>query len=159
MRFRRTSPHAWELDDMHPLFAGLLAELPEVAAAHDRASGRLYPDPVGKDGPSEMRADWGEHVRPELECLFASNREIVARDLAPLADGDCSGRLIIPADHLDAWLNVLNQARLITVEANGLDEADLDNREFPDLATHRGMALLRTHFYAHLQELMVEAVS
>lgn len=144
---------------MHPLFAGLLAELPEVAAAHDRARGRLYPDPVGDDGPDDLREDWGEHVRPELERLFASNREIVARDLAPLADGNYAPRLVIPADHLDAWLNVLNQARLITVEANHLSESDLDNGGVPDLTTHRGMALLRLQFYAHLQELLVEAAA
>ena len=37
MRFRRTSPHAWEIDDMHPLFAGL------IKAAIDRQeSQRLF---------------------------------------------------------------------------------------------------------------------
>ena len=76
-----------------------------------------------------------------------------------MSDGNHTSRLVIPADHVDAWINVLNQARLITVEMNNLSEEDLDDRGLPDLATHRGMALLRLHFYAHLQELLVEAAS
>jgi len=157
MRFRRASADAWELREIHPLFAGLLAELPKVAARHKKSQARLYPDPVGADGEAELRADWKEHVRPELERLFTSNREMVARDLSVLGHNGQGTKLVIPAAHIDAWLNALSQARLIIVEENRFAEADLDHREPPDLATRRGMALLKVHFYAHLQELLVEA--
>jgi hypothetical protein len=95
-------------------------------------------------------------VQPDLERLFASNREIVQQDLGELAG---SGRIVIRAGHLDAWLNVLNQARLITVEIHRLEDRDLEQRDPPDLTTQKGVALLRVHFYAHLQELLVEAAS
>jgi hypothetical protein len=157
MRFRRASADSWELREIHPLFAGLLAELPKVAARHKKAQARLYPDPIGVDGEAELRADWKEHVRPELERLFTSNREVVARDLSMLGHNGQGTKLVIPAAHIDAWLNALSQARLIIVEENRFAEADLDHREPPDLATRRGMALLKVHFYAHLQELLVEA--
>ena len=155
MRFRRASTDSWELRDIHPLFASLLTELPKAASRHKKAQARLYPDPIGGEDHTEFRRDWKEHVRPELERLFASSREIVARDLSELGGNET--KLVIPSGHLEAWLNALNQARLVIVEESNFSEADLDHREPPDLATRRGMALLKMHFYAHLQELLVEA--
>lgn len=155
MRFRRASTDSWELRDIHPLFVSLLTELPKVASRHKKAQARLYPDPIGGEDHTEFRRDWKEHVRPELERLFASSREIVARDLSAL--GGNGTKLVIPSGHLEAWLNALNQARLVIVEESNFSEADLDHREPPDLATRRGMALLKMHFFAHLQELLVEA--
>jgi hypothetical protein len=155
MRFRRASTDSWELRDIHPLFVSLLTELPKVASRHKKAQARLYPDPIGGEDHAEFRRDWKEHVRPELERLFASSRDIVARDLSAL--GGNGTKLVIPSGHLEAWLNALNQARLVIVEESNFSEADLDHREPPDLATRRGMALLKMHFYAHLQELLVEA--
>jgi hypothetical protein len=155
MRFRRASTDSWELRDIHPLFASLLTELPKVASRHKKAQARLYPDPIGGEDHAEFRRDWKEHVRPELERLFASSRDIVARDLSAL--GGNGTKLVIPSGHLEAWLNALNQARLVIVEESNFSEADLDHREPPDLATRRGMSLLKMHFYAHLQELLVEA--
>jgi hypothetical protein len=65
--------------------------------------------------------------------------------------------VVIPGTHLEAWLNALNQARLVIVEESNFSEADLDHREPPDLDTRRGLSLLKIHFYGHLQELLVEA--
>ena len=64
----------------------------------------------------------------------------------------------MPRQHLDAWLNTLNQARLIVVEANQFTEADLDVSAPPDLSSRRGLALLKLHFYAHVQEMMLETL-
>lgn len=155
MRFRRASTDSWELRDIHPLFVSLLTELPKAASRHKKAQARLYPDPIGGEDHAEFRRDWKEHVRPELERLFASSREIVARDLSAL--GGNGTKLAIPSGHLEAWLNALNQARLVIVEESNFSEADLDHREPPDLATRRGLSLLKIHFYGHLQELLVEA--
>ena len=157
MRFRRASTDSWELRDIHPLFVSLLTELPKVASRHKKAQARLYPDPIGGEDHAEFRRDWKEHVRPELERLFASSRDIVARDLSA-PDGHNHGtKVVIPGAHLEAWLNALNQARLVIVEESNFSEADLDHREPPDLATRRGLSLLKIHFYGHLQELLVEA--
>ena len=157
MRFRRATADSWELREIHPLFASLLVELPKVASRHKKAQSRLYPDPTGGSEDVQLRRDWKEHVRPELERLFATSRDIVARDLEGLGHNGQGTKLVIPADHLDAWLNALNQARLVIVEENQFAESDLDHREPPDLATRRGLSLLKIHFYAHLQELLVEA--
>jgi len=157
MRFCRASTDSWELRDIHPLFVSLLTELPKVASRHKKAQARLYPDPIGGEDHAEFRRDWKEHVRPELERLFASSRDIVARDLSAPGGHKHSTKVVIPGTHLEAWLNALNQARLVIVEESNFSEADLDHREPPDLATRRGRSLLKIHFYGHLQELLVEA--
>ncbi len=157
MRLRRTSTDSWELRDIHPLLATFLTELPKVAARHKKAQARLYPDPIGGAAHAEFRRDWKEHVRPELERLFASSRDIVARDLSAPGGHNHGTEVVIPCAHLEAWLNALNQARLVIVEESNFTEADLDHHEPPDLATQRGLSLLKIHFYGHLQELLIEA--
>jgi hypothetical protein len=157
MRFRRASADSWELREIHPLFASLLVELPKVASRHKKAQARLYPDPAGGLDDAQLRSDWKEHVRPELERLFATSRDIVSRDLESLGPNGQGNKIVIPASHLDAWLNALNQARLVIVEENQFGDSDLDHSEPPDLATRRGLSLLKIHFYAHLQELLIEA--
>ena len=156
MRFRRASADSWELREVHPLFATLLVDLPKVASRHKKAQARLYPDPTGGAGEEQLRRDWKEHVRPELERLFSTSRDIVARDLEGLGPNGHGTKVVIPTNHIDAWLNALNQARLVIVEENRFAESDLVQREPPDLATRRGLSLLKIHFYAHLQELLVE---
>jgi hypothetical protein len=158
MRFRRYSDDTFELCEIHPLFAELLAELPRAAARHDNARERIYPDPYEPDAVSaEGSEDWREHVQPELERLFAASRETVSADLGSPRRGASPGRCLIPRDHIDAWLNALNQARLVIVEENQFGERELSGAESPDLSTRRGLSLLKEHFYAHLQELLVEA--
>ena len=158
MRFRRHSSDSFELCDIHPLFAELLAELPRAAARHDNARGRIYPDPFeSSDAAADASEDWREHVHPELERLFAASRETVSADLGASSKGGTAGRCLIPREHIDAWLNALNQARLVIVEENKFGERELSGSEPPDLSTRRGLSLLKVHFYAHLQELLVEA--
>jgi hypothetical protein len=147
-----------EFGGIHPFFAGLLLELPRVAGQQVHAEQRLYPAPTAS-GEEDLCADWRELVRPELENLFASNRELVAQELAAWKNPESGTPLQVHRGHVDAWLNTLNQARLIIVEKNRFTEADLDTSLPPDLATRRGLALLKVHFYAHVQELMIEAVA
>lgn len=160
MRFRRHSSEAFELCDIHPLFAELLADLPRAASRHESARPRLYPDPVERDGMAgsgEDLEDWREHVHPELERLFAASREKVAEDLGALGSRRDATRCLIPRENIDAWLNALNQARLVIVGENKFGERELSGAEAPDLSSRRGLALLKVHFYAHLQELLLDA--
>lgn len=156
MRFRRHSSSAFELYDIHPLFAELLADLPRAAARHEGARLRIYPDPFGGHASSEDAADWQEHVEPGLERHFADSRDKVSGDVGAMGAKKGSVRCIIPRENIDAWINALNQARLVIVEENKFGECELSGTEPPDLATRRGLALLKVHFYAHLQELLLE---
>lgn len=152
----RYHPDSLELRDIHPLFAELLADLPPTAARHDAARARLYPDPFGSEAAPEDAADWREHVEPGLERHFAESRDKVAADLAANPPSEQS-RCVIPGGNIAAWLNALNQARLVIAEENEFGERELSGAEPPDLSTRRGLLLLKVHFYAHLQELLLEA--
>jgi hypothetical protein len=157
MEVRRTTADACEIRGIPPFLASLLAVLPREAALHRKAHQRLYPEPAGPGEGEEIRRDWREVVQPELARLFASSRDVVARDLHSMreAGGEC--RIAVPRANFDAWLNTLNQARLIIVEEQDFTEADLDQASAPDLSTKEGLALLKVHFYAHVQELLIRA--
>lgn len=158
MRIARHSSETWEISHIPSFFYECLRDLPSLAAVHDKVKSRLYPDPVTSDGPDDLREDWREHIQPELERLFAGSREIVAKDIGGLKPSHGELRVIVPTAHGEAWLNVLNQARLIIAEKNGFTERDFQHRELPDFSTQRGMDLLRMDFYAHMQMLILEAL-
>jgi len=121
----------------------------------DAARERLFSSPSA-DPSSRLRAEWKEYVEPDLRHLFASAIETVNADLArfePTEGADPpESRLTIPTKHLDAWLNCLNQARLVIAARHGFTEIDL-NDEFSILAqSPRDFALFQVHFYGLLQE-------
>lgn len=156
MHFRRTESGALELTELHPLLAGMISDLPRAAGCHDGAESRIYPDPAGGETPdAELSRDWREHVRPGLEDLFASSREVVAKDVANV---EREARCMVPVRHFHAWLNALGQARLAIAGRNAFSEEDLSHSEPPDLSTKRGIDILRIHFYGELQGLLVEAL-
>lgn len=159
MRFRRYPSGDIELSDVRSPFTELLAEIPLVAARHEGAWARLYPDPVDpeSDAAREVVQDWQELVRPGLEHLFASNRDIVSGDLAGMESPGESAQCVIPRAHFDAWLNTLNQARLVMVEENRFSERELSGQDPVDTGTRRGLLLFMVNFYGELQQLLVEA--
>ena len=76
------------------------------------ASSARRPQPNEK----EICAEWKLYVEPELRRLFESATETVASDLQQLNGNEkpfANCTLRIPVEHTDAWLNALNQARLV----------------------------------------------
>lgn len=158
MHFCKTKSGGMEMSGIHPFFAELLAALPNTAARHEGAVGRLYPAPLDSEAGEalpELLEDWREHVQPGLGQFFASSREIVAADLVGVDGRGAKDRVVIPREHVDAWLNTLNQARLILAEENHFGERDLSRAEQPDLSTRRGLSLFKVHLYAQLQEMLI----
>ena len=83
---------------------------PAGIAEPKRVCSAAPPTPVKR----QFLTDWDEYVRPELRHLFLSARKTVEADLEKLSDRPGRlGRLVVPRAHGDAWLNTLNQARLI----------------------------------------------
>lgn len=158
MQISRHSRDAWGVEAIPLFFAEALTDLPQRAERHQDAWSRLYPDPVRNEDADNLRQDWRDHVQPGLERLFATSREIVSADLASLRQQDGGLWLLIPDDHRDAWLNALNQARLVIAEENGFTEQDIQSRKLPDTSTPRGRDLLQMDFYAHLQMLLLETL-
>ena len=123
----------------------------------------------GGDG-DEFNEDWEQYVEPEIRDLFRTARETVEVDLASLADGideppvksldpeafePTSLTLEIPFKHAEAWLSVLNQARLVIAARRGFGERDMDeDLAFPPIS-EREMDLFRVHFYDFIQQVLL----
>lgn len=133
------------------LLAACLYRIPEVLQQREQPGvrERLFPDPLEED-PAFNQA-WHEQLDSELHYLFASAERTLVRDMAAL-EGES---LVIPAEHREAWLSALNQARLVLGEQHHIKSADM-KREDLEPATPRDLALLQVHIYGHLLHLLVE---
>ena len=79
------------------------------------AEQRLFSSPTNGKEP-ELCAEWKQYVEPELRRLFQSATETVAADLEQLNGNEKAWPIApcaFPRKHTDAWLNALNQARLV----------------------------------------------
>jgi hypothetical protein len=121
------------------------------------AAERLFPSPdPGGEVAVELEDDWKAHVVPGLIEQFREARQMVAIDLHRMKSTTPAGRLRIPRNHFDGWISALNQSRLALVAAHQLDEAVLAKPPAMSMAPALRNLLLKLHFYAVLQELLLE---
>ncbi len=165
-------------EDMEPFFVEMLRHLPGDSDPGDNeaARDRLYSDPLGpaEDG-DEFNEDWQNFVQPEIRDLFRSAREMVVEDLAalpkaagvelrrekniiqfdPAAFAPGAFHFKIPMRHAEAWLSVLNQARLVLAARRGFGEAAMDEEwPFPPFSD-RDLDLFKVHFYDLIQQIFL----
>ena len=120
----------------------------------------------------EFNDDWKNYVEPELQELFQSAREIVARDLAQLppatahppvgsfesaAFAPSRDALEIPLRHAEAWLSVLNQARLGIAARHGFGEREIEAGWPLPPFTERDLDLFRLHFFEEMQQILLSS--
>ncbi|MDD5199640.1 MAG: DUF2017 family protein [Terrimicrobiaceae bacterium] len=144
---------------IHPLLAELVRSLPalvEPGALSDEAQQRFYPEPSHDENLRDLRSDWKAFVEPGLQEQFRSARDVVAADLKSLVQRKDTFEITIPLKHADAWLNVLNQARLALAADLGFNESALGATEPPDLSNERGMNIFRVNLYAFMQQCLIE---
>ncbi len=129
-----------------------------IPGGDNRAEARLFSSPA-ETSERQFLSDWDEYVRPELRHLFLSARKTVEADLERLSDrpGHLS-RLVVPQAHGDAWLNTLNQARLILASKFDFSDEELSMHEVPKSFSRRDLALLQINFYAAIQERIIDAI-
>ena len=160
MLIRRLKEDSIELTEIEPLEAELLRKVPSVcdAGGDPKAESRLFSSPADP-GEQQFLTDWDEYVRPELSHLFLSARKTVEADLEKLSDrpGRLS-RLVVPLAHGEAWLNTLNQARLVLASKFNLSDQELSMQEVPKSFSRRDLVLLQINFYAAIQERMIDAM-
>ncbi|HEY8901819.1 MAG TPA: DUF2017 family protein [Chthoniobacterales bacterium] len=159
MEFYLSGKSRYGFRHIHPLLAELVRTLPDIIAADalsDAAAHRFYPEPAQGEDLDDLRSDWKAFVEPGLQEHFRSSRDIVAADLKSLTAKKDNFELTIPAKHADAWLNVLNQARLALAAEIGFDEKLLGSPEAPDLASERGLVAFRINLYAFMQQCLIE---
>ena len=152
---------ALQISDLDPFLAELLRQIPlstnpEGAAA---AEARLFSRPSAEE---EICSEWKSYVEPELRRLFRSATETVAADLAQLNGNEKSLRnraLRIPVEHADAWLNTLNQARLVIATKYKFSDEELNDHDRSPIGSRRDLGLFQVSFYGFLQEFILREIS
>ncbi len=175
MRREKNNQPQIVLEEIEPFFLELLRGLPESADPGDNAAAhaRLFSAPMspGSDG-DEFNDDWKSYVEPELQELFQSAREIVLKDLAqlpPVAGHPLAGSseidsaptrdaLEIPIRHAEAWLSVLNQARLGIAARHGFGEREIEAGWPRPPFSERDIDLFRLHFFDEMQQIFLSAL-
>jgi hypothetical protein len=160
MLIRRLKEDSIELTDIEPIEVELLRQIPGICdgGSDSRSESRLFSSPVDSS-EAQFLNDWAEYVRPELRHLFLSSRNTVKEDLEKLSllPGRL-GRLVLPRIHGDAWLNALNQARLILATKFNFSDRELSMHEAPKWLSRRDLVLQQINFYAEIQERIIDAI-
>ena len=152
MEIQRIDPQTVGLTGLDPFACALLRQIvPSAAPGEDPAArARLYSSPTGGAEP-EFDEEWQEYIEPGLREQFQTNLSLVETDLAalPAQGSEDAAVLRIPVDHLDSWINALNQARLALAARHSITEEDMESELL--LGDARGFALFQVEFYGSLQ--------
>ena len=168
-------------DDIEPFSVEMLRQLPADSDPGDNeaARERLYSHPMGpaEDG-NEFNEDWQNFVQPEIRDLFRSAREMVVEDLVALSNAKATplrrehgmilfdpadfvpgeGAMTVPMRHFEAWMSVLNQARLVIAARRNFGEAAMDEEwPFPPFS-ERDLDLYKVHFYDEIQQVFLQVL-
>lgn len=118
------------------------------------ANDRLFPEPVAAKEVG-VREEWAEYVRPELREGFENASTTVEADLETLRAGE--NHMLIPRGHVDAWLNTLNQARLVLAAKYDVTEEDMNRTAPYPSENERTLAVSQIHVYGLLQECLIQS--
>ena len=143
---------------IEPFMANCLEGVAEVLDRRDspQVKERLFPDPTPAN--VKMNEDWQKLISPDLRHLFVAAGDTVARDLTGLAEDareKGSYEVTFPAEHLNAWMSALNEARLILGELFHITEKDMNKKRF-DNTDPRTLAIVRIHMLGYLLQLLIE---
>lgn len=159
MEIERNEDGSFTLSEVEPTLSEILLSIPAVIdpTGHAEVEARLYPSPVAQiEGADLIREEWKEYVGPELQKLFGDAAMVVKDDLEQLEDEEDT--LTISAKNVDAWLNVLNQARLALAARFEVTEEDMERPIAHVLEGERDLALFQIHFYGFLQECLIKGI-
>ncbi|MDQ6810171.1 MAG: DUF2017 domain-containing protein [Verrucomicrobiota bacterium] len=158
MEIRRTGDNL-VITDVDPFLAELLRQIPESTNPDgvESAERRLFSKPIA-GSENEICEEWKLYVEPELRRLFQSATETVAADLAQLngeAKPFANCTLRIPAGNAEAWLNALNQARLVIASKYNFTDSELCDHYRSPIGSRRDLSLFQVNFYGFLQEYIL----
>jgi hypothetical protein len=158
MEFRRNG-EVLELSELDPFLAELLRQIPASTKCEgiEAAEQRVHSRPA-EPSEKEICAEWKVYVEPELRRLFRSATETVTSDLQQLNGSErpfANCTLRIPTEHAEAWLNALNQARLVIAAKNNFNEGELCDHYRSPIGSRRDLSLFQVNFYGFLQEFIL----
>ncbi|XHR27026.1 MAG: DUF2017 family protein [Chthoniobacteraceae bacterium] len=144
-------------EDVEPQLVQLFLAIPRSTRPEDNPQvlDRLYPRPTETSEP-ELHEEWEQFVVPDLRETFEEATTVVEGDLKPL-HGGASG-WVIPREHMDAWLNALNQARLALAAKYAVTEEDMEVSAPYPVEDERGLAVAQIHVYGLLQECLIRYI-
>lgn len=157
MEISRSEEHII-LSKLDVFFVELLRQIASSAdpQGSKAARERLFSKPSAE---SRFNEDWKSYVQPELHHLFQGALDTIKDDLNNIEQTHGNGSqeyvLRIPEKHIDAWLNGLNQARLVIAARHGFTDKDMEAGGPPSLQTVRELGLFQIHFYGFLQECLL----
>ncbi len=148
-----------EISDLDPFLAELLRQVPASTRPEGdpEAEARVFSSPT-TDNDRVICAEWKTFVQPELRKIFQTATETVAADLEQLNGNEkafANRTLHIPCNHADAWLNALNQARLVIAARNDFNEGELSDHCRSPIGSRRDLSLFQVNFYGFLQEFIL----
>jgi hypothetical protein len=151
LHIERSGEKHIRISGLDPVLLDCLHALPEILEKRDTTAARrrLLPDPTTD---RTINADWQQTIAPELRHMFVAAGDTVTRDLAGITP---DGELTFAAEHLNAWMSALNEARLILGEIFRITDADMETPEF-DVTTPKGLAVFRIHVLGYFLQLLVE---
>jgi hypothetical protein len=162
MEFRRQND-CLEISELDPFLAELLRQIPESTNTEgaESAHQRLFSAPAGS-AEREICAEWKVYVEPELRRLFQTSTETVAADLEQLNGctkpfANCTLR--IPIENAEAWLNALNQARLVIAAKYNFTDGELCDHYRSPIGSRRDLGLFQVNFYGFLQEFILQEMT
>ena len=157
MNIERDEEGGFVFSEVDPALVAMFQAIPSAAdpEGSKTALDRLFPDPAAgqETGLSE---EWADYVRPELREGFENASTTVEADLAPLMAGEEGWT--IPLSHVDAWLNTLNQARLVLAAKYEVGEGDMNRTAPHPPENERGLAVSQIHVYGLLQDCLIRGV-
>jgi hypothetical protein len=152
-----------EISELDPFLAELLRQIPDSTKTEgaEAAQERLFSSPA-QASEREICAEWKVYVEPELRRLFQTATETVATDLQQLNGStkpfaNCTLR--IPTQNAEAWLNALNQARLVIAAKYNFSEVDLYDHYRSPIGSRRDLGLFQVNFYGFLQEFILHELN
>ena len=141
--------------DLTPAAVETLKGVPMLIESSDRrVRDRLLPETC-QDEDDEQH--WREHAVPELERLFLSRAQLVRRYLENLRKlpKSVNAVLLIPDDHVNAWLAALNAARLALYVLNDMTAEHMEEEGFTTASPKQQEAALRIGLLAEMQAVLL----
>lgn len=158
MQIARQENGSFTLSEIESPMLELLHAIPEAALPQGdpTAKKRLFPSP---SADAEFNAEWVEYVHPSQQEWFETATDAVKDDLRRLPLSSVEPQSVtIPADHVELWLNALNQARIALGARYAVTDEDMERPTESELSSPREVALFQIHFYGFLQECFVKGL-
>lgn len=154
MKILRAPDGSVTFAELEPILLDLLRGVADAAdpGESEAAQERLLPDPAPDD--TELGEEWREFVCPDLRHIFQTALETLAGDVKEATvEGDAAS-VRVPAAHIEAWLNALNQARLALHARHEFTAEEMEGME-AERDAERNLAMFQIHFYGVLQEFLL----